>query len=994
MNCALPVCRSSFSLLYGTTPPERLVRAAEEHGYTSLVMADRNNLYACYDFYHAAKERGIRPIIGATVSTAFGDIILLCEHHDGFKNLSRLITHYQLHGAVTQDTLASHAHGLIGIIQPAAYHRELREIFNDTLYMQIGYDQPSRAYRLAEKNRLKSIALPPVSFLRLDDYETHRLLCAIGGGYLITHVPPDRLASPDEYLRSPEWYSHLYAPYPRAVHNCRDLTERCNLIFPRTTNILPHIIVDGDHYEKLKAAVLSGLQEIMPKVTGPYQARLEYELSVIKRTGFVDYFLIVNRILEFCQSNHITAVGRGSAAGSLVSYSLGITRVDPIREGLYFERFLNEARSDCPDIDLDIDWRRRDEVLKHVYDTYGVDHVAMMASYIRFQPRLAVRETAKAMGIAPEEINRFVKRLPWSSMEKLDSRIARLPAATRAQLDWQRFAPVLRGAHAIAELPRHLSIHAGGIVITPEPLTDYVPLERATKGIVVTQCDMYQAEKIGLVKIDILGQRGLAVIADCLTELKQQRGKNFEVPDDDPATYRMLRTGKTIGVFQIESPGLRALLRVLQPRRLNDITLALALIRPGASDSGMKKVFLNRFHGKEKTTYRHPNLESTLRETHGVFIYQEQVLLAAQNIAGFNLPASDILRRSITKKRKAGENRQLTRRFLDGADRNGVDAKTATDILTQLQQFASFGFCKAHAATYGHLAYLSAYFKTHHPGIFMAAVLRNGGGYYPAAVYVAEARRLGLTVMPPDCTLSERYDSLQGGRIYLGLARVLDITRRTLDQIEIGRPFGSLADFLSRVDISEREIENLIRVGFFDSLETSRPRLLWQYRLWGHAPKHREGDLFGGKVLPPTTEHLPELHQFSRYDVFRSEKAILEIPASFHPLSLFDTHQPVDIATLTRGGTNRTITVSGWLADRKRIKTRNGQSMVFLTFDALDDTFEVILFPDTYDRFSETIRTYRYLEVNGQVNFDDGIPALIAQNVRPAETGLRRAKYI
>ncbi|MBN2226364.1 MAG: DNA polymerase III subunit alpha [candidate division Zixibacteria bacterium] len=994
MNCALPVCRSSFSLRYGTTPPEQLAQAAEDCGYPALILADRNNLYGCYDFYYAAKECGLQPIIGAIVTTHFGDITLLCENHDGFRNLSKLITHHQLHGTIQPDLLSHHAKDLLGTTSPATYHPALHDIFRSALFIPIGHDKPSQAYRFADKAGIKAVALPPVSFLRKEDYATHRLLRAIDGGHLITHIPPDQLASPDEYLRPPDWYNHLYAPYPDIIHNCRELHERCNLIFPNTKNILPYIAITGDHFERLRTIALSGLQNKLRTVTGPYQARLEYELSVIRRTGFVDYFLIVNDIITFCKKTGITAVGRGSAAGSLVSYSLGITRVDPIREGLYFERFLNEARSDCPDIDLDIDWRKRDDVLAYLYRTYGDEHIAMMASYIRFQPRLAVRETAKALGIAPEEINRFVKRLPWSSMEKLDGSIARLPAATRSQLDWQRFAPVMQGARAIAELPRHLGIHPGGVVITPRPLTDYIPLERAAKGIVVTQCDMYQAEKIGLVKIDILGQRGLAVIADCLAEMKKRHGDDFEIPDDDDATYRLLRTGKTIGVFQIESPGLRALLRVLKPRVLNDITLALALIRPGASDSGMKQIFLNRFHGCEQTVYPHPNLTDILRETHGVFIYQEQVILAGQCIAGFNLPASDLLRRSITKKRLAGENQKLTRRFLDGADRNGIDQTTAQGILSQLRQFASFGFCKAHAATYGHLAYQSAYFKTHQPDVFMAAVLHNDGGYYPSAVYVAEARRLGVTVMPPDCTLSERRDSLHGGRIYLGLSRVREITRRSLDQIESGRPFTSLADFLSRVDISEREVENLIRIGFFDSRDTSRPRLLWQYRLWGRAPKRRDDDLFGGRVLPPATEQLPPLRQFSRYDIFRAEKAILDMPASFHPLSLFNTHRPVDVAGLARPGADRTVTISGWLADRKRIKTRDGKSMVFLTFDTVDDTFEVILFPDTYDRFSETIRTYRYLAIDGRINFDDGTPALIAQCIRPAETGLPGAKHI
>ncbi|UCD17414.1 MAG: DNA polymerase III subunit alpha [Candidatus Zixiibacteriota bacterium] len=994
MNCALPVCRSSFSLLCGTASPESLVSAAGRRGFGTLVLADRDNLYGCYDFYHDAREHGLKPIIGAELRTGAGEFILLCENHDGFRNLSRLVTHSRLQGTPTAETVQAHADNLLCLAGKTSPPGVLKEIFADRLYFRVDYDRPSRACRIATENNIKAVAMPLVSFLESADYETHRLLRAIGGGYLLEDVPASETARPDEYLRDPGWYRHFFAPFSGTIFNCSEIAERCNLNFPQKKNILPDIAIDDDHFERLRKDAFAGLQGKKKRLSGIYLSRLEYELSVIRRTGFVDYFLIINEILQFCRENRITAAGRGSAAGSLVSYGLDITRVDPIREGLYFERFLNEARSDCPDVDLDIDWRRRDDVLDFIYRKYGEGRVAMMASYIRFQPRLALRETAKAMGFAPEEIDRFVKRLPRSSTANLQENIDRLPFATRSKFDWERFLPVLRAARSIAELPRHLSIHAGGIVITPGPLTDYIPLERAAKGIVVTQCDMYQAEKIGLVKIDILGQRGLAVIADCLEEARKLHGNDFEVPENDPKTYQTLRAGKTIGIFQIESPGLRALLRVLKPRELNDITLALALIRPGASESGMKKVFLNRFHGRETTEYPHPNLQETLRETYGVFIYQEQVLLAGQKIAGFNMPASDLLRRAITKKRKEGAGRKLTARFLAGALRNGVDEKTAGDILAQLRQFASFGFCKAHAATYGHLAYLSAYFKTHYPGIFMKAVLRNGGGYYPPAVYVAEARRIKVEVRPPDIRLCERFDSLHCNKLYLGLTRVRDITGKTLAQIENARPFHSLADFLSRVDISEREVENLIRVGFFDSFETSRPRLLWQYRLRGRSRNRGGNDLFGDRVAPAALKKLPDLEPYSRFDVFRAEKNILDIPASFHPLSLFAGYRRVNTGELARLAPNAPVSVSGWLADRKRIKTRDGKSMVFLTFDSLDDTFEVVLFPDIYDRVSETIRAHRYLTVAGRMNFEDGTPAIIAQNICPAKTGLKESQYI
>ncbi len=994
MNCVLPVCHSSFSLLYGTATPEQLVDRAVQLGFEAIALADRNNLYGAYDFYYAALERGIRPIIGVRLDISIGRLTLLCTNHDWFKNLLRLVTHFQLNGRPDLDILQKYSRDLIALSQPGNDPMITKEIFAENAYISVDLIRPTAALRESARAGIKPAATPSVSFLTPEDRPRHRLLRAIGGSYLIDNIPPAQLAGENEFLQRPSDYDKTYVAFPAAGHGAAEIIEKCHLALPERKNILPDVKIDGDHCARLRCDALSGLRKKIGDIAGRYLARLEYELTVIERTGFVDYFLIVTQIIEFCKKEKITVVGRGSAAGSLVSFALDITRVDPIKHDLYFERFLNEARTDCPDIDLDVDWRYRDRVLDFIYDRYGRDHVAMMASYVRFQPKLAVRETAKAMGCSPDEVDRFTRRLSYGPLAQPDHGMSDVKRLTRSRHEWERFQKVLAAARSIADLPRHLSIHSGGIVITPKPITEYVALEQATKGIVVTQCDMYQAEKIGLVKIDVLGQRGLAVIADCLEQARKIQGDNFEVPEDDPATFKTFRSGKTIGAFQIESPGLRALLRDLQPRQLDDITLALALIRPGASESGMKKLFLNRFHGKDITEYPHPNLEKTLAETFGVFIYQEQVILAAQRIAGFNLPACDMLRRAIAKKRKAGSADRLRERFLDGAKNNGVEEHTAENILAQLQQFAAFGFCKAHAATYGHLSYISAYFKTHYPAYFMTAVLRNGGGYYPSAVYVAEARRLGVEVHPPDVHRSDTLDTVRNNKLYLGLCRVRDITYKTLEQIEKYRPFDSLADFLSKITLSEREAENLIRVGFFDSIEPSRPKLLWQYRLWGRTPKNKGDDLFGGRVMVPQRQDLPPLQEFSRLDIFNAERGLLEIPASFNPLSLFKDYRDFDPRSLKNMTHDSPLTVSGWLADRKRIKTRDGKQMVFLTFDALDDTFEVVLFPDTWGQYGETVRSYRYLTIEGRVNLQEGSPAIVAEKIYPAETGLKKAKFI
>jgi DNA-directed DNA polymerase III PolC len=992
MSFVLPACRSSFSLLYGTASTSALLNQAHHYHYRNLLLADRSNLYGCYDFYYEASNWGIKPIIGANLQTAFGDLLLICENHEGFKSLSCLITQFQLQGEIPSSFLERNSRGLICITDDEKSMPLLSNIFQANFYRRFYDVNNEPEYQKIKKNGFKPIALPPVTFLKKEDYHIHRLLRAIDTGALLANLPQSEMAGPEQYLKKPEQYDTIYSPFPEAIKNNAELVEKCHLIFPSRKNILPDIIIDRDHRDKFRQDTLNGLRRKLGSPPGRYLARLEYESSIIERTGFTDYFLIVNEIIEFCRRQNITAVGRGSAAGSLVSYALGITQVDPIKEGLYFERFLNEARSDCPDIDIDIDWRYRDNVLNFIYRKYGEERTAMIATYIHFQPRLAIRESAKARGIPPDEIDRFIKRLPHLPLEELHRENEAIPKATRLKLDWERFGPALDGARALSSLPRHLGIHPGGIVITPQSLTDYIPLQRAAKGIVITQCDMHQAEKIGLVKIDILGQRGLAVITDCKAAVAEKQGDTFEIPDNDPATFETLRRGKTIGVFQIESPGLRALLKDLRPSCPNDITLALALIRPGASESGMKKVFLNRFHGKEKTSYPHPNLESILKETNGVFIYQEQVILAARKIAGFNLPASDMLRRAITKKHHRKEQEKIKRRFLDGARRCHVNEQTASNIYSQLAQFASFGFCKAHAATYGYLAYQSAYFKTHFPDIFMTAVLRNGGGYYPAAIYVAEARRLGVIVHPPNLNLSQKEDSLQNGEIYLGMTRIKELSSDVIEQIINGHPFNSFENFVASIDISKNEMDNLIRVGFFDSLDSSRPRLFWKYRLAGKRKLNHEKNLFKDGIASPSLKKI-DLVPFSRYEIFKAEKEVLELSASFHPLTLFELYRAGDFDSAA-DQVSRPLTISGWLADRKRIKTKNGGNMVFLTFDSLDDTFEVVVFPDSYNRHSEIIRSYRYLTVEGKVNFDEGQPVIVADKIYPTPTGLTEIKYI
>ncbi|MCP4570406.1 MAG: DNA polymerase III subunit alpha [FCB group bacterium] len=1010
MSFALPGCRSNFSLLWGTVFPEQLAAKAAEAGIEHLGLADDDNLYGAIDFYRACRDAGINPLIGTRLTTLMGDLHLIASNYEGYQNLCRLITQRQLEGAVSEDDLRKYFHHLFCLAPMGKPLKRLKDIFGRNLYLSLDGTESRSARDIVDKLNILPIANSTVSFMERKDYNLHRLMRAIDSGSLIGDLGDVPSDSSSAYFPDRKEMRRRYALFPEAVANGIIMAEKCHVVFPEHKNLLPAFTAyDGDNREHLRAKCLEGLRSQKGQAAGVYQARLNFELEVIARTGFTDYFLIVSGIIDHCRRTDIPVVGRGSAAGSLAAFSLGITQVDPIREGLYFERFLNEARSDPPDIDLDIDWRRRDDVLEHIYDRYGRDRTAMIATYTRFRARMAVREVAKAVGLPPDEINRFAKRLPYTNPSEITKAVKRMPRVTREGIDIDRYGSVLDAAARLDNFPRHLGIHPGGIVITPRPLTDYVPLERATKGLVVTQCDMYQAEKLGLIKIDVLGQRGLGVIVDCHRHVRKIKGDDFVVPDNDEKTYQLLQSGKTIGVFQIESPGLRALLRDLKPGELNDITLALALIRPGASDSGMKKVFLDRHHGEAETAYPHPRLEKILKETFGVFIYQEQVLLCAREIAGFNLPAADLLRRAITKARKETDYKNLRRRFTTGALKNGIPSETINKVFKLLRNFAGFGFCKAHAATYGYLAYQSAYFKTHYPARFMKAVLDNGGGYYPASVYIAEARRLGTTIASPDINDSEAKESLREDRLYVGLNRVRDLEQETIDQIIEKRPFVSFDDFLARVRLSAGETENLIKVGAFDSLQKNRPHLLWRLhlaRVNGGSKATREseasprrstpGDLFAGQLIIPTGKRLPPLPDLTSFEKFRYEKDILGFSATRHPLTMFPAYRIEPLAgMISRENHGRRIDLAAWRVNIKQIKTREKKEwMVFLTLEDLEDTFEVVLFPEIYKKYAELIRRYRFLQVSGEVNIDGDNVAVVASTLSPAPTGLSEQPYL
>lgn len=997
-------CHSHYSFLRGTGAPGELVRAAADMGMSALALTDMNSLYAAIPFYQQARECGVKPILGVELDIASARdaqptrLLLLACNHTGYRNLCRLVTERHLSpsksgrpesdevgGPVPLATLAAHRDGLIALCRDLALTPALKEIFGRELYLEVQNfcDGPSHrhlraARELSARAGIPLVATNGVAFLRPADYLAHRVLNAVRCGTLLSKIAPPEIASAEAYLKSVAEMRRLFLELPEALSATVEIAARCNLELELGRTVFPHFALPPGEtaFSRLSKLAFAGAAERYRPLRREVMARLEHELGVIERLHLAPYFLIVWDIVREAHARKIPVVGRGSAASSIVSYCLGITRICPIQHRLYFERFLNEERGDVPDIDLDICGLRRDELLDYVYQKYGARHVAMISSFITMQARLAVREVAKVFGLSNQEVNRFTRRLPHRPVREILEAVRILPECRTLPVDEEPYRTILEIALQVDNFPRHLGIHPCGTVIAREPLTDLVPLEMAAKGIVVTQYDMNAIEALGLIKMDLLGQRGLTTMSLTLRNIEENHGTRIEldaIPPDDPATMRMIQQARTMGVFQIESPALRGLLKEIRARSLDDICLALALIRPGAAEYGSKEIFLKRFRGQEAVRYPHPVLVPILEETLGVCIYQEQVLRIAQVVGGLNLQEADLLRRPSHKVSTPREREKLRAKFLKTAGRMGIAADRLEEIWQAVEKFAGFGFCKAHAATYADLAYRIAYLKAHYPAEFLAAMCSAGAGFYHVSAYVEEAKRLGLGVLLPCVNRSRQGYTAENGALRIGLMQVKGLGVKTMEAILVARaerPFASLEDFLRRVASESGEVESLIKCGAMDDFGEIRPALLWRLNwLWERIRAERgpanAGELFPDRVdlAPPP---VPPLADYSRQERLSYEQEILEVFASGHPLDRV-ARNGEEWSTGLERHPGRRVTCLGWLLTYRHVTTKNYRHMMFLTLEDQRGTFEVVLFPEAYERYGQEVFRSRILRVAGRI---------------------------
>ena len=992
---------------------------------------------------------------------------------------------------------------------------------------------PSQAVPAAELVRtaralgLATLAVPDVYWAFPEGFEHHRVRTAIKHNALRCDLPDEWLAERPGHLLAPGEMAALYADlpdvpgplsagrsgHPGALRRTLEVADACRFVPALGGVLFPEIELEPDDtpYSRLSVLAFEGARKRYAPLRPEVVRRLDYELAAIHDLGYAPYFLLVRRIADFARAQGIPHVGRGSAADSLVAYCLELTDADPLRYKLPFERFLNPARRDRPDIDLDFCWRRRDEVLAHVGQAFGADRTAMISTLNRFGLRAAFREAALAEGIPPVEVNRWSRRLPWmvssadgatpfdgdgtgeadafeepeeqevasksetlaaepgpssaspwwvgarDGGEKLPPDLADNPlalsfAATPECRDFPfddaRYAFVLRSAAALLDAPRHLGLHPGGVVASPGPITDVVSCQRATKGCVMTQLDKDGVEAIGLVKMDLLGNRALTVIDDCLRSLAAD---GVEAPDlaalseQDPATANLLARGRTIGCFQVESPGMRNLLQQIGSRSMDDVIQAVALIRPGPAGSGMKDAFVRRFRGKEEPEPPHPRLAELLRETHGVMLYQEDVMQAVVLLAGMDLSSADELRRALAK-RRAKELERLRRAFEDGCRRKGVEPADVRRVWELVSNFSSFGFCKAHAVTYGRIAYRAVYLKAHYPAAYLTAFLNSRTGYYETRVYVEEARRLGVPILPPDVNRSRLGFRLEGAAIRIGLDRVKGLSERTcatlLEEREKNGSFLSLPDFLVRTRARVDETEHLIQVGAFDAFDRTRPEMLWRLHLlttpvrrpprdlvreqgaldanvlaacrttpderarrpqgtggWSQAGMGVGGlELRGGesaRLFPePETPALalPALPETDAPTRGRLELELLGLTVIAHPTDLFSCDADERVGSVDRHGpripcreiaahAGRRVHVRGWLAASRRVRTADRRWMRFLTLEDVSGLAEVVLFPDVYERDGHRLTHRGPHVVCGRVEDQLGACTLHAESI-------------
>lgn len=1059
---------SQYSLLDGTTRIDDLVQRAAELGQPAVALTDHGNMFGAVKFYEAARRTGVKPIIGCEVYVAPGSrfdkgakngggrayhMLLLAQNQTGYNNLCELVTRGFTEGMyyfprIDRELISQHAEGLIctsaclrGEVNDHLLHgreeaaREAagfyKDLFPGRYYLELqnhGMEEDKqvipRVIALSKEMDLPLVATNDVHYLDKGDHSAQEVLICIQTGKTLTDPNRMTIKSEEFYLKTAEEMEALFGEVPEALASTLAIAEQCDFEFTFGAAHYPDFETpDGaDKKEYLRRTAEEGLVGRLAQfgIEGAeaerYRERLRMELEVINSQNYEGYFLIVSDFIRYAKEQDIpVGPGRGSAAGSLAAYALGITGIDPLKYSLLFERFLNPERISPPDVDIDFCMDRRDEVIRYVQEKYGRENVCQIITFGSMLAKGVLRDVGRVMDMPYGEVDRIAKLVPNELKITLDDAMKKEPRLRDTVARDPKVNSLMDTAQKLEGNIRHAGTHAAGVVIAPSKLTDFVPLYKASGGEMMTQFDMKDIEEIGLLKMDFLGLKTLTVLERAVNLVRDGGGElDLETLTlDDAATYRLLAEGKTTGIFQLESRGIREYLRKLIPTTFEDLIAMVALYRPGPLESGMVDAFINRKHGREQIDYFFDELQTILEGTYGVMVYQEQVMQISNALAGFSLGRADVLRKAMGKKsQKLMAEQQAD--FVDGAAARGHDRKKVQSLWDQIQKFAGYGFNKSHSAAYALIAYRTAYMKTHHPREFMSALLTCDRENADKVINdIAECRSMKIPVLPPDVNASQKDFTVERESIRFGLAAVKNVGEGLVDAVLASRneegPFRDLGDFCRRVEhrhLNRRALESLIKAAAFDSLGVGRAQAAASLDIVLEAAIREQksvavgqGSLFGGDEAAGGALHLPEVAEWEDGERLASEREVLGFYVSGHPLDdhkeVIERFANIDTLRLADVTSARKLKMAGLIRSSRLRTTRAGRRMANFVLEDQVGTAEMTLFPDVFESCHEILESDEPVLVEGVAEVsDDGVQVVVRAIEPLSEVEVNRASRV
>jgi DNA polymerase-3 subunit alpha len=1028
-------------MLDGLTKIDDLVEKAKEYNMNAVALTDHGNLYGAIEFYKKAKDTGIKPILGLEAYYAPDGrkvkknngqkrhhLTLLAKNNKGWKNLLQIATRGYLEGfyykpRIDDEIIEEFHEGIIclsGCVagevpqliknkkQKKALERAkwFKSIFKDDYYIELqqhSKETHEPLIKIAKEIGSKIVATQDVHYINIEDKEAHDTLLAVQTRSSIEDDDRMSLKEFDLHFASPEEMESFFKEFPEAVTNSQEIADKCNVEIKLYENKIPEFKTPNNQSEQdyLKELIKERVSKRYKKITPEIKERIKMELGVIKETGFAGYFLIVQDFVLWAKKrNIVVGPGRGSAAGSIVSYILGITDIDPIEYDLLFERFLNPERIQVPDIDIDFTDTRRDEVIAYVREKYGQKNVAQIITFGTMAARAAIRDTGRALGYSYGFCDKIAKLIPFQS--NIQGALDEVSELKELYDNDEQVKTLIDRALKLEGVARHASVHACGVVIAPKPLPNYVPLQYAPKGDndIVTQFEMHSVEDLGVLKMDFLGLKNLTIIENTLEIIEDEHDIKIdisEIPLDDKETYKLLQLGDTSGVFQLESSGMRQYLRKLQPTEFEDIIAMISLYRPGPME--LIPSYIKRKFGEEDVTYLHPKLEPILSPTYGIGIYQEQMMRIARDLGNFSLGEADVLRKAIGKKIIKLLNQQK-KKLIDGMTKNGIDEEIAKEIWELFPPFARYGFNRSHAASYATVAYRTAYLKAHYPIEFMTALLNVAGGDVDRISFlIKEARDMNIDVLPPDINQSYQTFTIDEDKnIRFGLLAIKNmgknIAEAIIDERNQNGPFKNLPNLLLRMnhkDMNKKSIESLIKCGALDSFDLKRGKLLANIEEiinYNQESKKisetNQGDLFGKKTTMRLKLKLDS--EVQKKDILLWEKELLGLYLTDHPFRRYARKLSSRVSSINqiKNGEIRQnyYITAGLISNIKKIFTKNGKPMLFVKIEDQENSIEVLVFADAFEKNINTWKENKVVIIKGRLSNRDDDPKLICNEVK------------